>query len=208
MDTSYSNSSASSSSSTSSESPVPPPSPERMSTASAASDSPISPRMTINQSVQTSVVRNGLHLNNNVGRCTSVDGPPRSLPAVVRTRNQMSQTNSHYLPLVHKPVQKQQQQQQQPKTNFNLNYPVTRMPPCIMSFQQQQQQQQQQPSPTKQHQPQQPPQAKQRSPVKQPKQPPAQISPKKPRLQQEVKHAASPAKKHQSPAKERPPAKN
>ena len=74
--------------------------------------------------------------------------------------------------------------------------------------QQQQQQQQQQPSPTKQHQPQQPPQAKQRSPVKQPKQPPAQISPKKPRLQQEVKHAASPAKKHQSPAKERPPAKN
>ena len=146
MDTSYSNSSASSSSSsTSSESPVPPPSPERMSTASAASDSPISPRITINQSVQTSVVRNGLHLNNNVGRCTSVDGPPRSLPAVVRTRNQMSQTNSHFLPLVHKPVQKQHQlppQQQQPKTNFNLNYPVTRMPPCIMSFQQLQQQQQ------------------------------------------------------------------
>ena len=155
MDTSYSNSSASSSASTSSESPVPPSSPERMSASSASStsiESPIvAPRMTLNQSVQTSVVRNGLHLNNNalIGRCTSVDGPPRSLPAVVRTKNQMSQTNNHFLPLVHKPVQKtppqqQQQQQQQPKTNFNLNYPVTSMPPCILSFQHQQHQQQQQ----------------------------------------------------------------
>jgi hypothetical protein len=101
-------------------------------------DSPISSRMTVSQSVQTSVVRNGLHLNNNslLGRCTSVDGPPRSLPAVVRMKNQMSQTNSQYLPLVHKSVQKQQQPQ--PKTNFNLNYPVTTMPPCMMSYQQQQ----------------------------------------------------------------------
>ena len=141
MDTSYSNTS-SSSSSTSSESPVPPSSPERLSGPSV--DSSISSRMTMSQSVQTSVVRNGLHLNNNsnnnslLGRCTSVDGPPRSLPVVVRMKNQMSQTNSHYLPLVHKSVQKQQQQQ--PKTNFNLNYPVTTMPPGMMSYQQQQQQ--------------------------------------------------------------------
>ena len=136
MDTSYSNTS-SSSSSTSSESPVPPSSPERMSSASSV-DSPMSSRL--NQSVQTSVVRNGLHLNSNglLGRCTSVDGPPRSLPAVVRMKNQMSQTNVQYLPLVHKSVQKTQslQQQQQPKTNFNLNFPVSAMPPCMMNFQQ------------------------------------------------------------------------
>jgi hypothetical protein len=140
MDTSYSNTSSSSSSSTSSESPVPPSSPERMSSSSSSSsssvDSPLSPpRLTLNQSVQTSVVRNGLHLNSHVGRCTSVDGPPRSLPAVVRTvKNQMSQTTCHYLPLVHKPLQPQQ-----PKTNFNLNYPVSTVPACIVPFQQQQQ---------------------------------------------------------------------